>query len=88
MAQTDGRARLIVTRYTHRPVEELYDLRTDPHEQHGLAGLPANAELLRTVRKQLGEWRKAQNDQVPTYLAKPYVAPTRTDPVPAGERWA
>jgi arylsulfatase A-like enzyme len=84
-AETDERARRIVTRYTRRPIEELYDLRSDPHEEHNLASLPENAELLRTLRQQLGEWRKAQNDQVPVHLNKPYIAPGRADPIPKAE---
>jgi N-sulfoglucosamine sulfohydrolase len=84
-AQTDERARRIVTRYTHRPVEELYDLRSDPNEEHNLASLPESAELLQALRKQLGEWRKAQNDQVPVHLTKPYIAPGRADPIPKAD---
>ena len=86
MAQTDERARRIVTRYTRRPIEELYDLRTDPHEQHNISGNPNNAELLDKLRRQLSEWRAQQNDHVNVYLTKPYVAPSRSDPVSAANR--
>ena len=80
-AGSDARARRIVTRYAFRPIEELYDLAADPHEQHNIAGDPENAELLRSLRRRLGEWRQSQNDRVPVYLTKPYVAPSRTDPI-------
>ncbi len=81
MAKTDERAKQLVQRYTMRPIEELYDLRTDPYEQHNLAGTPENAELLNTLRKQLSDWRIKQNDHVRVHLTEPYVAPGRGDSV-------
>jgi len=80
-AEKDEGAKRIVNRYYFRPVEELYDLRSDPHEQHNIAGDPGNAELLISLRARLGEWRKTQNDRVPVYLTKEYVAPSRSDPI-------
>jgi hypothetical protein len=38
-----------------RPFEELYDLQTDRDSVNNLAGLPAHAERLRTMRKALDE---------------------------------
>ena len=61
-AKTDEKARRIVTAYQHRPAEELYDLRTDPHEMTNLAAKPESAELLKALRKQLADWRKQQGD--------------------------
>ena len=64
-AKTDADARKIVEAYQHRPAEELYDLRTDPHEMHNLANSPEQAKLLDSMRKLLADWRKKQNDTVP-----------------------
>lgn len=61
-ARTDRRAAAIVDRYLHRPAEELYDLRKDPHEQHNLAEDPAHAKVLAGLRKRLAEWCKRQQD--------------------------
>ena len=46
-----------------RPAEELYDLRSDPHEMKNLAGDPAYAKKLTELRKELNQWIKATNDQ-------------------------
>ena len=39
-------------------VEELYDLRNDPHEEHNLAGEAAQAEQLERLRARWSEWRR------------------------------
>ncbi len=41
---------------TNRPVEELYDTETDPHEIHNLAGEAAFAGVLDRMRGALDEW--------------------------------
>lgn len=41
---------------TQRPEEELYDLRTDPHELHNLAEDPAYADQLLSLRKACTSW--------------------------------
>ena len=46
-----------------RPVEELYDLKADPHEMNNLAGDPAHAETLKRLRGDLEVWIKQSNDQ-------------------------
>lgn len=48
--------------YQHRPAEELYDLRTDPHELHNQAPGPAQRPLVADLRQQLEAWMKQQND--------------------------
>ena len=39
-----------------RPKEELYDLRTDPHEMKNLAGNPEYAEKLAELRGAVDDW--------------------------------
>ena len=70
-AKTDVAAKEIVTRYQHRPREELYDLSRDPFEMDNIADEPAQAELLKSLRSQLAAWCKAQGDILPLqYLEK------------------
>ena len=42
---------------TPRPPEELYDLRTDPHEINNLAGDPDYASVKAVLAKDLADWR-------------------------------
>lgn len=46
-----------------RPVEELYDLKNDPHEIHNLSDSPAYQKVLRKMRDQLDQWIVDTNDQ-------------------------
>jgi uncharacterized sulfatase len=62
-AKNSPAAAAVVDRYHHRPAEELYDLRSDPDEQHNLAGDPAHATTLATLRADLDAWMKAQGDE-------------------------
>lgn len=64
-AKTDAHARATVDRYQHRPKEELYDLREDPFEMKNLAKDQKHAGLLKSLRKQLAQWCKSQNDKLP-----------------------
>ena len=61
-AETDPNAAAIVKRYSARPAEELYDLATDPHEQHNLAADPKQAARLASLRADLDAWMKQQGD--------------------------
>lgn len=61
-ARTDPVAKAILERYHRRPAEELYDLRSDPHEQRNLAADPAHAETLARLRAELGAWRREQGE--------------------------
>ncbi|MCL4401442.1 MAG: sulfatase [Acidobacteria bacterium] len=45
-----------------KPPEELFDLRKDPHEVHNVAGDPAYAAELKTLRMELEAWRKKVGD--------------------------
>lgn len=52
-----------------RPVEELYDLTTDPYEVHNLAGNPKFREKLLELRVALGAWQLEVGDKgfIPEY---------------------
>ncbi len=58
--ERDGKA--VVARYHRRPAEELYDVRSDPHELRNLAADPAHAEALVRLRAELDAWMKEQGD--------------------------
>lgn len=45
-----------------KPVEELYDLKNDPHEINNLAGDPAQEEVLAELRAALTEWQMKVGD--------------------------
>lgn len=45
-----------------KPEEELYDLRTDPHEMKNLASDPEYAETLAALRGELEQWIEESND--------------------------
>jgi uncharacterized sulfatase len=62
MAKTDEAAARIVDRYHRRPAEELYNVRSDPHEQYNLAADPAHAELVESLRSELDAWMRQQGD--------------------------
>ena len=46
-----------------RPVEELYDLKNDPHELHNLAGSSEHAAVLKNLRGTLDEWQNQTGDR-------------------------
>lgn len=62
-ARTQPAAAAVVQRYHQRPALELYDLRSDPHEQRNLAEDPAQAARLQEMRAQLDRWMWAQGDK-------------------------
>jgi N-sulfoglucosamine sulfohydrolase len=51
-----------VAAYVHRPREELYDLKQDPHEVKNLAGDRKYAGVLTDLRKRLKGWQQKTND--------------------------
>jgi len=51
-----------VKNYIQRPTFELYDLETDPHEIHNLAGDSAHAELLAEMKGKLKAFQKSTSD--------------------------
>ena len=61
-ARTNVRAHKLVTDYLHRPAEELYDLKADPHEQDNIAGDPAALEIKLDLRERLRQWMISQGD--------------------------
>jgi len=48
--------------FTHRPSEELYDLKSDPDEVMNLAAEPSHSAVLADLRKQVESWRAATHD--------------------------
>ncbi|HEX6987675.1 MAG TPA: hypothetical protein VF170_20010, partial [Planctomycetaceae bacterium] len=62
-AKTDPQAAGIVARYHRRPAEELFDLRSDPHELENLAADPDHAETLARLRSELDAWMAGQGDE-------------------------
>ena len=72
--------------FAKRPAEELYDLRTDPHQLVNLAGRPETAAVQRELRARVERWmRETADPRVdPTYDGwdtMPYYGPP---PRPAG----
>lgn len=51
---------------TPRPPEELYDIRSDPHELRNLAGDPAYADVLKRMRRALDHWQAETGDEIPS----------------------
>jgi uncharacterized sulfatase len=71
-AKVDPLAAGIVKRYYERPAVELYDLRSDPLEEHNLAGDPEQAGRVKQMRTQLEAWMQEQGDQR-TVFATPWL---------------
>lgn len=69
-AKTKPAAAAVVKRFVERPVEELYNLKADPHEMHNLADDPKQASRLSTMRADLKAWMKQQGD-TQTVFGKP-----------------
>jgi N-sulfoglucosamine sulfohydrolase len=62
-AESDPFAAARVTRYQHRPDEELYDLASDPFELVDLAPDPAHRGVLERLRSELDAWTQSQGDR-------------------------
>lgn len=58
-----------VQRYHQRPADELYDLQTDPNEEHNLAHDPAHAGELQKLRGTLDQWIASQGDKLSVFEA-------------------
>lgn len=87
LAKSDAGAAALVKRYHERPREELYDVVADPWQLKNLASDPAHAKTLESLRAQLAEWRRTQNDEGrvlvdPHLLAKPesWATPLKVTP--------
>ncbi|QDV24880.1 sulfatase-like hydrolase/transferase [Aureliella helgolandensis] len=79
-ARTVPAAARKVRRYQQRPAEELYDLTTDPDEEHNLAQQPEQLDRLRSMREKLDVWLQEQEDR-PTVFGMPTLLPqARTPP--------
>jgi N-sulfoglucosamine sulfohydrolase len=51
-----------VENYLHRPLEELYDLKRDPHELKNVATDPSYADEVKDLRERLKKWQTATRD--------------------------
>nr|WP_114579277.1 sulfatase [Saliphagus sp. LR7] len=49
---------------SQRPEEELYDLRSDPHERENLAEEPEHADQLSTLRDAVDQWMETTDDRL------------------------
>ncbi|RYD83875.1 MAG: arylsulfatase A family protein [Verrucomicrobiaceae bacterium] len=83
-ATRDAAAAAIVKRYHARPAEELYNLASDPHEQHNLADDAAHQERLNSLRTAVDEWMREQGDQQ-SVLAEPRLLSDPTSYGPQAE---
>lgn len=61
--KTDPVAQAKAHRYVHRPVEELYDIVTDPYEQHNLASNPNLTMIKSDLQTRLRAWMHEQGDE-------------------------
>ena len=61
-SKTDSHAAKIVERYYHRPAEELYDLKADPHELRNLATEHTQSQTLNELRATLDQWMHEAGD--------------------------
>ncbi|MBK1879310.1 sulfatase family protein [Pelagicoccus mobilis] len=61
-AAKDPNAALILNRLRQRPGEELYDLENDPNELNNLAADPRHADTLLSLRQDLTDWMREQED--------------------------
>lgn len=55
-----------------RPVVQLFDLKTDPHERNDLAGLPEYANIVTDLSNRLWSWMEEVGDPI---LDGPLVTP-------------
>ena len=58
----DPHAKRILDRYIHRPAEELYDLKQDPHELNNLADDPEFASIKARLSAEVDRWMQSQGD--------------------------
>jgi uncharacterized sulfatase len=82
-AKRDARAAHLVGRYKQRPREELYDLESDPFEQHNLADLPEHRERLAAMRDKVAAWMKEQGDTGRVFN-EPLLLGQEATPLPQG----
>ena len=62
-AGTDAFARQQVTKFQHRPAEEIYDIVKDPFQMNNLINDPQYAKEVKVMRAKLLTWMKQQGDE-------------------------
>jgi sucrose-6-phosphate hydrolase SacC (GH32 family) len=69
----------------NRPLEELYDLETDPMELENLALQPEHAATLRSLREELAAWQERTGGPTPPENAEVYAIETGSGHVEGGK---
>lgn len=70
-----------VRRLSHRPAEELYDIKSDPYEQRNMASDPGLEAVKKRLAARLKAWMAQQGDRgMETELAAPGRQPRRANP--------
>ena len=62
-AKIDPQTAQLIYLTQHHPVEELYDVKTDPYEFNNLAFSPEMRPILEKMRADVRHWMHAQNDE-------------------------
>ena len=62
-AETDPHTAQLVYHTQHHPVEELYDVTTDPYEFNNLAFSPGMRPILEEIRADIRHWMYSQDDE-------------------------
>jgi len=61
-SKTDAIAATILQKYYVRPIEEFYDIQTDPEEQHNLIKNESHQARIKQMRQLLDSWMREQGD--------------------------
>lgn len=62
-AATDSVAKNLVSKFQHRPAEELYDIVTDPLEMNNIADNPQYSNIKKDLNNRLLMWMEQQGDR-------------------------
>ena len=71
-AETDPRTAQLIYQTQHHPVEELYDVTTDPYEFNNLAFHVESRPILEEMRADLRDWMHTQDDEGSPEICHPH----------------